>query len=59
MSFRYIRDQLIGHDYPGVLSNGFVQYELDELELGARVAIGLDDPDQWWWELYGPREPVT
>jgi len=55
VSLQYTRDRLIGHDYPGVLSNGWLQYELDELELGARAAIGLDDPEQWWWELYGPR----
>lgn len=50
---RYNRktDKLVGHDYPGVFGNGFIQFELDELELGARVAIQLDDPEQWWWEL--------
>ncbi len=44
-------DRLVGHDYPGVRGNGFVRWELDELELGARVAMALDDPEQWWWTL--------
>jgi hypothetical protein len=46
-------DRLIGHDYPGVHGAGFPSYELDEIELGARVAIQLDDPEQWFWELHG------
>jgi hypothetical protein len=48
-----VNDRLIGHDYPGVRSSGFVQYELDELELGARVAMAIDDPEQAWWEIIG------
>lgn len=44
---------MIGHDYPGVRPPGFVQWEFDELELGARVAISLDDPEQAWWEIIG------
>ena len=46
-------DRGIGHDYPGVRSPGFVRWELDEIELGYRVACALDDPDQTWWELIG------
>jgi hypothetical protein len=38
---------------PGVHGSGFVQWELDELELGARVAMLLDDPEQAWWETIG------
>lgn len=44
-------DRYLGHDYPGVMGNGFVQFELDELELGGRVASALDDPEQTWWNL--------
>jgi len=46
-------DRLVGHDYPGVHTRGFVQYELDELELGARAAMAIDDPEQAWWEVVG------
>ncbi len=46
-------DRMVGHDFPGVRSAGFVQYEQDELELGARAALQLDDPDQAWWVLIG------
>lgn len=44
-------DRWVGHDYPGALGNGFVGYETDELELGARAACSIDDPDQTFWEL--------
>lgn len=55
MSYRYdrTRDRLVGHDYPGALGNGWVQFEHDELELGARVAAALDDEEQAWWETIG------
>lgn len=46
-------DRMLGHDYPGVRGPGFVQWEIDELELGARVALMLDDPEQAWWETIG------
>jgi len=51
MTFRYDRrtDRYVG-DGRG-LGPGFPAFELDEWELGARVALGLDDPEQWWWEL--------
>jgi hypothetical protein len=45
-------DRLTGHDFPGVRSAGFVQFELDELEFGFRVAVALDDPMQTFWVLY-------
>lgn len=48
-------DRMVGHDYPGVRSPGFVRWEIDELELGAGAAIALDDPEQAWWELIGNR----
>lgn len=54
MSYQQRSDRLVGHDYPGVHGPGFVQFELDELELGARAAYGLGDPEQCWWELHGP-----
>lgn len=54
MSLRYDvkLDKIVGHDYPGAHHNGFYQYEVDEIELGARVAIQIDDPEQWFWEIY-------
>lgn len=45
------RDQLVGHAGPG-LSKGWPDYELEEIELGGRVATALNDPDQWWWEIH-------
>lgn len=58
MSLRLDRktDRYVGHDYPGVRGGGFVRFELDEMELGGRVAHALDDPEQWWWEIH--REQV-
>ena len=50
---KVINDRYTGHDYPGVRTPGFIQFELDELELGARAAMALDDPDQAWWETIG------
>jgi len=54
MGYKYCRrvDKMLGHDYPGVVGNDFVRFELDELELGALVAMQLDDPNQWYWEIY-------
>lgn len=46
-------DRFVGHDYPGVVGNGFVAYEIDELELGARAAQALGDSEQGWWETIG------
>jgi hypothetical protein len=51
-------DRLVGHDYPGIRSSGFIQYELDELELGARASMAIDDPEQGWWETVG-RQRLT
>lgn len=55
MSYRYDHrsDRMVGHDYPGVHGGGFVQWERDELEVGGRAALALDDPDQAWWETVG------
>lgn len=53
MKYNRTIDRMLGHDYPGVYGNGFVQWELDELELGARVAMAIDDPEQAWWEIIG------
>lgn len=53
MPYNRTLDRVTGHDYPGVRSQGFVRWEIDELELGARVAMALDDPEQAWWELIG------
>lgn len=53
MAYKRTLDRLTGHDYPGVYSHSFVQWELDELELGCRVACDINDPEQTWWELIG------
>jgi hypothetical protein len=51
------RDMMTGHDFPGVCGSGMHGFALDELELGARAALAIDDPDgdQWWWALVGDR----
>lgn len=46
-----VRDQYVGHDYPGVCGSTMGTYVLDELELGARAALEIQDPEQAWWEL--------
>lgn len=46
-------DRLITHDWPGTHGNHMVNFVMDEIELGARVALAIDDPEQWWWELIG------
>lgn len=53
MKWRYNRhtDRMTGHDFPGECGEGMHRFTLDELELGARVAQELDDPEQWWWEM--------
>lgn len=55
MSYQYdhATDRVRGHSgLSGAHGPQFVQWEMDELELGARVAYALDEPDQWWWELF-------
>lgn len=55
MTWRYDRrrDVMTGHDHPGVCGNGMHDFTLDEAELGARVALQLDEgrDDQTYWEL--------
>lgn len=51
MTWRYRDDRMVGHDYPGVCGPGMHDFTLTELELGARAALALDDPEQAWWEL--------
>lgn len=46
-------DRIIGHDYPGTHHQGLHDFIMDELELGARVAMAFDDPTQTWWEIEG------
>lgn len=50
--FRYDRDldQFIGDAEN--LASGWPQFEQDELEVGGRAAMGLDDPDQAFFEIY-------
>lgn len=55
MSYRYNKqlDMLVGYDaLTGALSHGWVDYQLDEIELGARVALAINDPEQWFWEIH-------
>lgn len=54
MSYRYDprTDQMTGHDWPGVHGNGMHDYVIDEIELGARAALALDDEQQWFWTLH-------
>ena len=48
-----LHDRMVGHDpLTGDFSSDFHQFVLDEMELGARVAIMINDPEQWWWEIY-------
>lgn len=45
-------DRMTGHDFPGVCGPGMDSFTRDEVELGARVALELDDGDcQAWWIL--------
>lgn len=55
MAFAYDpkRDVMTGHDFPGVVGHGMHDYAMDEIEVGARVAQALSDPDQAWWETIG------
>lgn len=47
-------DRLITHNsINSNYSNGFHDFIMDELELGARVAIALDEEDQAWWNVIG------
>lgn len=48
-------DRWVGHDYPAMVGPSFTTYERDEMELGARAALMIDEPDQAWWELIGLR----
>lgn len=53
MALRYDRetDRYVGHG--AGLGWGWPRFALDEIELGARAAIALDDPEQAWWETIG------
>lgn len=47
-------DRMVGHSgWGGAHGHGFHDWMIDEIELGARVALAIDDPDrdQWWWNL--------
>lgn len=43
---------MIDHDFPGVRGNGFHDFMMDEIELGARVALAIQDPEQWFWAIW-------
>lgn len=54
MSLKYDRrlDRMVGgNSVWGAYGHGMHQLTVDEMELGARVALELDDPEQAWWEL--------
>lgn len=51
MKYDRTTDRTVGHDYPGSHGQGIHQFLLDEMELGARAAMALDDPEQAWWEI--------
>lgn len=53
---RYDRklDRLITHNsVTSSYSNGMHDFIMDEMELGARVALALGEEDQAWWVLIG------
>lgn len=49
--YRADLDRVVTHDYPGVHGAGMHQFILDEIEVGARAALALGDPEQAWWCL--------
>ena len=54
MSLRYDRrlDRMVGgNSVTGRYGHGMHQFTVDELELGARAALEIQDPEQAWWEL--------
>ena len=47
-------DRLVSHHgVVGQCGNGMHNFVIDEIELGARVALALDAEDQAWWLLIG------
>lgn len=47
-------DRLITHNsVTSNYSNSFHDFIMDELELGARVALAINEPEQAWWEIVG------
>ncbi len=36
----------------GLASNGMHDAVMDEIELGARVSLAIDDPEQYFWALH-------
>lgn len=52
-NWRYDRllDRMTGHDFPGTCGPGMDCFTRNEVELGARVALELDDDCQAWWIL--------
>lgn len=40
-----------------VYGRGMAGFILDEIELGYRVAVSLDEPDQAWWALQASELP--
>lgn len=44
---------MVGHDFPAVCGSGMHDFTLTEIEVGARAALALGDPEQAWWELIG------
>ena len=47
-------DRLITHNTAlGSYGHGMHDFIMDELELGARVAMAFDEEEQAWWEIVG------
>ena len=41
----------------GIAGHGMHDFILDEIELGPRAALAIDDPDQVWWVLWQAENP--
>lgn len=52
-------DAYVGHDFPGVCSSDMGTFVVAELELGARVALEIQDVDQTFWVLDALRYQET
>jgi hypothetical protein len=53
VTWKFQGDRMVGHDFPAVCGSGMHDFTLTEIEVGARVALALDTPEQAWWELIG------
>lgn len=52
-------DRLITHNsVTGSYGHGMHDFIIDEIELGARAALTIGDPEQAWWEVVGNKKLV-